>query len=87
VACHVGIEASIVLLASRLDEVAELWRCDFVVGKHQVVADALVFLTAVKQVRKGCLVEFPTAACQRLCVVRSREVGFPLAGEVDEGIG
>lgn len=86
VTCHVRVKACIVLLPTSLEVVGKLRGRLLIVGKHQVIADALVLLTAIKEVGQGCLVEFAGARCQRLCVVRCREEGSPLASELNIGL-
>ena len=50
VACHIGIEACIMLLTSSLFIAAELIRCRLIISEHQVIADTLVFLTSIVEV-------------------------------------
>lgn len=74
-------------LPTSLEVVSELGGRFLVIGKHEVVADAFVFLAAVKQVRQGCLVEFAGTRGQSLGIVRSREKVCPLTRKLNISLG
>ena len=78
----IGIEAGVVLLTSLLFIAGELVASRSIETKHQIVADTFVFLAAIVEVMKGCRIELPGAAGQRLCVVVVGEVLCPELGKL-----
>ena len=84
-ACHVGVEAGIVLLASaHLIVDGEFRRGSLIIAEHQVITDAFVFIAAIIQMREGSFPEFSTVLRQGLCVVVAGEMRLPLCAKLRE---